>query len=55
MSKLFLDVLKNMKLVNGYQIEDSIAQKYNLKPGDISPWTGLRVETLSPEKARKEA
>jgi len=52
MSKLFLDVLNNMELVDGYQIEDSIAQKYNLKQDDISPFTRLRVETLSPEKAR---
>jgi hypothetical protein len=52
MSKLFLDVLGNMELVDGYQIEDSIAQKYNLKPGSICPFTGLRVEILSPEKVR---
>jgi hypothetical protein len=50
MSELFLDVLGNMELVDGYQIEDSIAQKYNLKPGTISPFTRLSVETLSPEK-----
>jgi len=52
MSELFLDVLGNMELVDGYQIEDSIAQKYNLKPGSICPFTGLRVEILSPEKVR---
>ena len=52
MSELFLDVLGNMELVDGYQIEDSIAQKYNLKPGTICPFTGLRVEILSPEKVR---
>jgi hypothetical protein len=50
MSKLFLDVLGNKKLVDGYQIEDSIAQKYNLKPGSICPFTGLRVEILSPQQ-----
>ena len=53
MSKLFLDVLMNAELVDGYQIEDSIARKYDLKPGDISPFTRLRVEVLSPEQARK--
>jgi hypothetical protein len=53
MSELFLDVLGNMELVDGYQIEDSIAQKYNLKPGTISPFTRLSVETLSPEKVRE--
>lgn len=47
MSTLFLDVLGNGKLVDGYQIDDSIAQKYNLKPGTICPFTGLRVEDLS--------
>jgi hypothetical protein len=52
MSKLFLDVLGNTELVNGYQIEDSIAQKYNLKPGSICPFTGLRVEILSPQQVR---
>jgi hypothetical protein len=50
MSKLFLDVLGNKELVNGYQIEDSIAQKYDLKPGTICPFTGLRVEILSPQQ-----
>jgi hypothetical protein len=50
MSKLFLDVLGNKELVNGYQIGDSIAQKYNLKPGSICPFTGLRVEILSPQQ-----
>ena len=50
MSKLFLDVLGNKELVDGYQIEDSIAQKYNLKPGSICPFTGLRVEILSPQQ-----
>jgi hypothetical protein len=53
MSKLFLDVLGNKELVDGYQIEDSIAQKYNLKPGTICPFTHLSVETLSPEKVRE--
>ena len=52
MSKLFLDVLGNKELVDGYQIEDSIAQKYNLKPGTICPFTGLRVEILSPQQVR---
>ncbi len=52
MSKLFLDVLGNKELVNGYQIEDSIAEKYNLKPGTICPFTGLRVEILSPQQVR---
>ena len=52
MSKLFLDVLGNKELVDGYQIEDSIAQKYNLKPGFICPFTGLRVEILSPLQVR---
>jgi hypothetical protein len=52
MSKLFLDVLGNKEFVNGYQIEDSIAQKYNLKPGSICPFTGLRVEILSPQQVR---
>ena len=52
MSELFLDVLGNMELVDGYQIEDSIAQKYNLKPGTICPFTGLRVEILSPQQVR---
>ncbi|MDA8123702.1 MAG: hypothetical protein M0009_00740 [Deltaproteobacteria bacterium] len=50
MSKLFLDVLGNKELVEGYQIEDSIAQKYNLQPGSICPFTGLRVEILSPQQ-----
>jgi hypothetical protein len=50
MSKLFLDVLGNKKLVDGYQIEDSIAQRYNLKPDTICPFTGLRVEALSPQQ-----
>jgi len=53
MSELFLDILGNMELVDGYQIEDSIAQKYILKPGTISPFTRLSVETLSPEKVRE--
>ena len=53
MSELFLDVLGNMELVDGYQNEDSIAQKYNLKPGTICPFTHLSVETLSPEKVRE--
>lgn len=52
MGKLFLDVLGNKEFVNGYQIEDSIAQKYNLKPGSICPFTGLRVEILSPQQVR---
>ena len=52
MSKLFLDVLGNREFVNGYQIEDSIAQKYNLKPGSICPFTSLRVEILSPQQVR---
>jgi hypothetical protein len=52
MSKFFLDVLGNKEFVNGYQIEDSIAQKYNLKPGSICPFTGLRVEILSPQQVR---
>jgi hypothetical protein len=51
-SKLFLDVLGNKELVDGYQIEDSIAQKYNLKPGSLCPFTGLRVEILSPQQVR---
>jgi hypothetical protein len=50
MSILFLDVLGNKELVDGYQIEDSIAQKYNLKPGSTCPFTGLRVEILFPQK-----
>ena len=53
MSKLFLDVLGNKELVDGYQIEDSIAQKYNLKPGSVCPFTGLRVEILSPKQVRE--
>ena len=53
MSKLFLDVLGNKELVDGYQIEDSIAQKYNLKPGTICPFRGLRVEILSPQQVRR--
>ena len=53
MSKLFLDVLGTGKLVDGYQIEDSIAQKYNLTPGTICPFTGLRVEILSPRQVRE--
>jgi hypothetical protein len=53
MSTLFLDVLGNGKLVAGYQIDDSIAQKYNLKPGTICPFTRLRVEILSPQQVRK--
>jgi hypothetical protein len=52
MSKLFLDVLGNKELVDGYQIEDSIAQRYNLRPGSICPFTGLRVEILSPQQVR---
>ena len=52
MSKLFLDVLGNKELVDGYQIEDSIAQKYNLKLGSICPFTGLRVQILSPQQVR---
>lgn len=52
MSRLFLDVLGNKELVEGYQIEDSIAKKYNLKPGFICPFTGLRVEILSPQQVR---
>jgi hypothetical protein len=53
MSKLFLDVLGNKEFVNGYQIEDSIAQKYNLKPGSLCPFTGLPVEILSPQQVRE--
>ena len=49
MSKLFFDVLGNRELVDGYQIDDSIAQKYNLKPGTISPFTGLRTSNLPVE------
>jgi len=52
MSELFLDILGNKELVDGYQIEDSIAQKYNLKPGSVCPFTGLRVEILSPKQVR---
>jgi hypothetical protein len=52
MNKLFLDVLGNKELVDGYQIEDAIAQKYNLQAGSICPFTGLRVEILSPEQVR---
>jgi len=52
MNRLFLDVLGNKELVDGYQIEDSIAQRYNLKPGSICPFTGLRVELLSPQQVR---
>ena len=52
MCKLFLDVLGNGELVDGYQIEDSIAQKYGLKPGTTCPFTGLRVEILSPQQVR---
>jgi hypothetical protein len=51
MNKLFLDVLKNKELVDGYQIEDSIAIKYSLKQGNISPFTRLTVENLFPEVA----
>jgi hypothetical protein len=51
-SKLFLDILGNKELVDGYQIEGFIAQKYNLKPGSICPFTGLRVEILSPQQVR---
>lgn len=53
MSKLFLDVLGNRKFVDGYQIEDSIAEKYDLKPGTICPFTHLRVEILSPQQVRE--
>lgn len=53
MSKLFLDVLGNRKFVDGYQIEDSIAEKYDLKPGSICPFTNLRVEILSPQQVRE--
>ena len=53
MSELFLDILGNKELVDGYQIEDSIAQKYNLKPGSVCPFTGLRVEILSPKQVRE--
>jgi hypothetical protein len=52
MSGLFLDVLGNGELVDGYQIEDSIAQKYHLKPGAICPFTRLRVAILSPQQIR---
>jgi hypothetical protein len=52
MGKLFLDVLGNKELLDGYQIEDSIVQKYNLEPGSICPFTGLRVEILSPQQVR---
>ena len=53
MGKLFLDVLGNRKLVDGYRIEDSIAEKYDLKPGTICPFTHLRVEILSPQQVRE--
>jgi hypothetical protein len=53
MCKLFLDVLGNGELVDGYQIEDSIIQKYDLKPGTTCPFTHLRVEMISPEKVRE--
>jgi hypothetical protein len=53
MSKLFLDVLGNGEFVDGYQIDDSIAQKYNLQPGSMCPFTGLRVETLSPRQVHE--
>jgi hypothetical protein len=52
MDKLFLDVLGNMEFVDGYQIEDSVAQKYNLKPGSICPFTGLCVQILPPRQVR---
>lgn len=52
MNKLFLDVLGNKELVDGYQIEDAIAQKYHLQAGSICPFTGLRVEILSPQQVR---
>lgn len=54
MSKLFIDVLGNMALVKGYQIEDSIAKRYFLQPGYISPWTRLRVESLAQVHKAKE-
>jgi hypothetical protein len=53
MQTLFLDVLGNKRFVDGYEIDDSIAQKWLLKPGDLSPFTGLRVETLSPKMVEK--
>ncbi len=52
MGKLFLDVLGTKELVDGYLIEDSIAQKYHLQPGFICPFSGLRVEILSPQQVR---
>jgi len=52
MSKLFLDVLGNRVFVAGYQVEDAIAEKYNLKPGTICPFTGLRVEIMTPQQVR---
>jgi hypothetical protein len=55
MSKLFLDVLGNKEFVSGYQIDDAIAQKYNLKPGALCPFTGLRVEVLSPQQVHVAA
>jgi hypothetical protein len=53
MQTLFLDVLGNKEFVDGYQLDDSIAQKWHLKPGDLAPFSGLRVELLSPEIAKK--
>jgi hypothetical protein len=53
MGRLFFDVLGNGELVDGYQIDDSVAEKYNLKPGFVAPFTGLRVELLSPQQVRE--
>jgi hypothetical protein len=53
MYTLFLDVLGNKKFVDGYQLDESIVQKWHLKPGDIAPFSGLRVETLSDEIVEK--
>jgi hypothetical protein len=53
METLYLDALGNKRFVDGYEIDDAIAKRWLLKPGDVSPFTGLRVETLSPKMLEK--
>jgi hypothetical protein len=53
MHTLFLDVLGNKKFVDGYQIDDSIAKKWHLEPGNLAPFSRFRVEALSPEIEEK--
>ncbi len=47
-----MEILKLVCEEGEYDIEEEIVEKYNIKPGDISPFTGLKV--VSAGKISKE-